>query len=281
MVTKRRFVGRKSRIVKFRKQNKTKLRKTVKLTKTKSKRPNKKRKYNTKRRFRLKGGADDVCPICQDDFKEGDETITTSCGHRFHKNELIQWFHHIRHGPYRCPMDRIDISQEMAQYMPQNDNHSDSDSDGDSDSSTELSLQADIVTLENFMGETATLLHNMPYLRLPETPYLDGVNLPISVEGGPKEKIKNMLICLFANDHYFYDNLNFLNGCNIMESVDHDDEEGINRLKIALITVMMNLVNDNRNYRDDQLRQLIKNYLEICAADVLFIYINPPPNINI
>jgi hypothetical protein len=53
MVTKRR-IGRKSINAKIRKQNKTKVRKTVKLTK--SKRHNKKRKHKTKRRHQ-KGGS--------------------------------------------------------------------------------------------------------------------------------------------------------------------------------------------------------------------------------
>lgn len=279
MVTKKESFGIKKKTAKFRKQNKTKVRKFAKLTK--SKRRNKKRKHNTKRRFRFKGGDgddSDECPICGEEFKADDETITTSCGHKFHKNELIRWCQR-RPGMCTCPMDRTDISEEMEQFMPQNEN--DSQSDSDSDNGTESTLDADIDTLENFMGETATLLHNMPYLPLPEAPYLDGVDLPASVEGTPKEKIKNMLICLFANDDYFYNNFHFFNGCNIIDTIDDDDEEGVARLKIALITLLMNLVNNNRNYSDDQLRQLIKNFLERCAANVLLITITPLPNINI
>jgi hypothetical protein len=289
MATKRRLLGRKRKTAKFRKQNKTKGRKSAKLAKlTKSKRYNKKRKYNTKRRFRLKGGAYDGCSICGENFEKDennniiDDIITLNCGHKFHRKELIKWCQTKRLGTCTCPIDRINISEEMEQYMPQNvpqnDNHSDSDSNTGTNSST---LDADIETLENFIGETASLLHNMPYVPLPETPYLDGVDLPVSVEGGDREKIKNMLICLFANENYFWNNFFVLNGCNIMEVIDVDDDEGVDRLKIALITDMMNLVNNNRNYSDDQLRHLIGNYLEICAANFLMIIINPSPNLNI
>ena len=276
MVTKKRVVGIKRKTAKFRKRFKPKVRPSVKLTK--SKKHHKKRKHNTKRRFRLKGGDgddSDECPICGEEFKADDETITTNCGHKFHKNELVEWCRRKPFGMCTCPMDRINISEEMEQFMPQNEN------DSDSDSNSESTFDADIDTLENFMGETATLLHNMPYLPLPEAPYLDGLDLPASVEGGPREKLKNMLICLFANDDYFYNNLHFLNGCNIIDMIDDEDEEGVTRLKIALITLLMNLLNNNRNYSDDQLRQLIKNFLERCAANVLLITITPLPNINI
>ena len=66
-----------------------------------------------------------------------------------------------------------------------------------------------------------------------------------------------------------------VNGCNIIEMIDYDDEEGVARLKFALISLIMNRVhrfNDTINYSDDQLRQLIKNFLERCVANVVINY---------
>ena len=95
-----------------------------------------------------------------------------------------------------CPIYRKNINEEMTEYIQQNNS--------DSDNSTESSLDSNMGTLENFIGVTVSLLDNVPYVPLPEAPYLDGVDLPVAVEGGPREKIKNMLICLFADDDYFY-----------------------------------------------------------------------------
>ena len=283
MVSKKRVLGiKKSKTTKFRKQNKTKVRKSFKLT-NKSKKHHKKRKHNTKRRFRLKGGADkeglslegeegynfddndddDECPICIKKFKADDETITTSCGHKFHKNELIRW---CRRYPdnMTCPIDRKNINEEMTEYIQQNNS--------DSDNSTESSLDSNMETLENFIGVTVSLLDNVPYVPLPEAPYLDGVDLPVAVEGGPREKIKNMLICLFADDDYFYNNFELLNGHNIINIANYPNyEDGSAKLKIELISWMMSLVNNNRDYSDDHLRGLIMNALERNAADVLMI----------
>jgi len=293
MPTKRKFVGRRSKTAKFRKQNKTKVRKYVKFTK--AKRHNKKRKHNTKRRLRLKGGDGDECGICQLDFEKDengniiDDIITLNCGHKFHRNELIQWCQTKGPGRCTCPNDRINISAEMAQYMPgsnnppvvnnivnqmanpiPNPNYISSDSD------EELSENTDIDRLEIFQGDTNLLLNSMPYVPLPEAPYLEGANLPAYREGGPKDRIKNLLICLFSNEDYFINNFNFFINCRDldMEIVDDDDEEGVDMLKVTLISKIMSLVNDNLTYRDDHLRGIISNFFKRCAANALGIIIN-------
>jgi hypothetical protein len=287
MVTKRR-IGRKSINAKFRKQNKTKVRKTVKLTK--SKRHNKKRNHKTKRRYQ-KGGNDDECPICKIDFEKdengniiGDIITLNDCRHKFHRPCLIQWCQTKGPGMCTCPMDRNNISEEMAQYMPAsnnppvvnnivnqianpipNPNYISSDSDD------ELSENSNIDRLEIFQGETNNLLNSMPYEQLPEAPYLAGANLPPHSEGGPRDRIKNLLICLFSNENYFYNNFNFFRNCRDlnMEIVDDDDEEGVERLKVAIISTMMSGINDNLNYRHDHLTRKIIYVLERCAADAL------------
>jgi hypothetical protein len=291
MATKRR-IGRKSKTSKFSRQNKKKVRKSVKFTK--SKRHNKKRKYKTKRRSQ-KGGDGDECAICGLDFEKDengniiDDIITLNCGHKFHRDELIQWCQIKGPGRCTCPNDRINISAEMAQYMPvsnnppvvnnivnqianpiPNPNYISSDSDD------ELSENSNIDRLEIFQGDTNLLLNSMPYVPLPEAPYLEGAVLPAYREGGPKDRIKNLLICLFSNEDYFIDNFNFFINCRDlnMEIVDDDDEEGVERLKVTLISKMMSLVNDILTYRDDHLRGIISNFLKRCAANALGIIIN-------
>jgi hypothetical protein len=126
MATKRR-IGRKSINAKFRKRNKTKVRKTVKLTK--SKRHNKKRKYKTKRRSQ-KGGDDDECGICReigdildDNGNIIDDLITLSCGHQFHRSEIIEWCQRRRPRLCNCPICRKNLKpEERAQYMPASNN---------------------------------------------------------------------------------------------------------------------------------------------------------------
>ena len=121
MATKRKFFGRRSKTSKFRRQYKTKVRKTIKLTK--SKRHNKKRKHNTKRR-KQKGGDDDVCAICLFNFEKDengniiDDIITLNCSHKFHRSGLIKWCQTKGPGRCTCPKCRINITAEMAQYMP-------------------------------------------------------------------------------------------------------------------------------------------------------------------
>ena len=274
MPTKRKFVGRRNKTAKFSKQNKTKLRKTVKLTK--SKRHNKKRKYNTKRR-RQKGGDGDECAICGLDFEKDengniiDDIITLNCGHKFHRDELIQWCQTKGPGRCTCPNDRINISAEMAQYMPtsndpnQNNNLVNPNNIGIvPPGSRGLHAERPTEILENFQNHTFELLSSMPFVPLPEAPYIVGADLPVSREGGPKERIKNLLICLFSDADFG------------MEIVD-DDEAGVGRLKVELISKMMNLVNDNLNYTDIQLRRIITHFLTACVANALGIsLINEP-----
>jgi hypothetical protein len=278
MVTKRR-IGR-SKTTNFRKQNKTKVRKTVKLTK--SKRHNKKRKHKTKRRHQ-KGGNDDECSICQTDFTKDengniiDDIITLNdCRHKFHRPCLIQWCQTKGPGRCTCPLDRNNISEEMAQYMPASNNPiqnniANPNPNYISDSDDELSENSDVDMLETFLGDTNFLLNSMPYEPLPEAPYLVGADLPPHREGGPRDRIKNLLICLFSNENYFYNNFLFFRNCRDidMERIDEDDDEGVERLKVAIISTMMSGINDNLNYRHDHLTRKIIYVLERCAADAL------------
>jgi hypothetical protein len=282
MVTKRR-IGRKSINAKFRKQNKTKVRKTVKLTK--SKRHNKKRKHKTKRRHQ-KGGNDDECAICQTDFEKDengniiDDIITLNDHHKFHRPCLIQWCQTKGPGRCTCPLDRKNISEEMAQYMPASNNPiqnniANPNPNNISDSDDELTENSDVDMLETFLADTNILLNSMPYVPLPEAPYLVGADLPAHREDGPRDRIKNLLICLFSNEDYFRDNFYFFRNCRDidMERIDEDDEEGLARLKVAIISKMMSGVNENLIYRHDHLTRKIIYILERCAADALGISI--------
>lgn len=101
--------------IKPRKQNKTKARKSI-LTK----RNNKKRNcFTKKRRMRFKGGMveEEVCSICLKPFQPGKETITTGCGHKFHKEELLTWCRTFAKGKCNCPLDRKNISADVAEYI--------------------------------------------------------------------------------------------------------------------------------------------------------------------
>jgi uncharacterized protein YjbI with pentapeptide repeats len=102
--------------IKPRKQDKSKVRKSV-LTK----RNNKKRNYSTKkRRMRFKGGMveeEEVCPICLLPFQPNDVTITTRCGHKFHREELLTWCRRFARGECTCPLDRQNISADVAPFL--------------------------------------------------------------------------------------------------------------------------------------------------------------------
>ena len=119
----------------------------------------------------------------------------------------------------------------------------------------------------------------MPFVPLPEAPYLVGADLPVTYEGGSKERIKNLLICLFSDEDYFRNNFEFFRNCRDlnMEIVDYNDEEGVGRLKVALISKMMDIVNDNLNYTDNQLKRIIIHFLKVCAANALGITIRNEP----
>jgi len=274
MATKR-IIGRKSINAKFRKQNKTKIRKSVKLTK--SKRHNKKRKHKTKRRHQ-KGGNDDECSICQTDFTKDengniiDDIITLNrCRHKFHKPCLIEWCQKKGPGRCTCPLDRENISDEMAQYMPASNNPiqnniANPNPNYVSDSDDELMENSPVNMLETFLGETNILLNSMPYVPLPEAPYLVGADLPAHSEGGPRDRIKNLLICLFSNEDYFSNNFYFFRNCRDI-GMERINEEGVERLKVAIISKMMSGINDNLTYSDDHLKQKIIYILERCPAN--------------
>jgi len=285
MGTKRKFIGRKSKTTKFSRQNKKKVRKSVKLTK--SKRHNKKRKHKTKRRSQ-KGGVENECGICgeigdilDDNGNIIDDLITLNCGHKFHRSEIIKWCQTKGPGRCTCPIDRENISVEMAQYMPalnnpNQNNIANPNPNYISDSDDELTENSDVDMLETFLADTNVLLNSMPYVPLPEAPYLVGAVLPPHREGGPRDRIKNLLICLFSNEDYFSNNFYFFRNCRDidMERIDEDDEEGIERLKVAIISKMMSGVNDNLTYRHDHLTGKIIYFFERCAANALGITIN-------
>jgi hypothetical protein len=282
MASKRKIIGRRNKTAKFRKQNKTKVRKSVKLTK--SKRHNKKRKHKTKR-IQQKGGVENECGICgeigdilDDNGNIIDDLITLNCGHQFHRSEIIRWCQTKRPGRCTCPIDRENISQQMAQYMPASNNPN-PNPNYLSNSDDEISEISDVERLNFFLGVTMFLLNNSVDVPLPEVPYLEGAVLPESREGGPKERIKNLLLGLFSNDNYFYNNFEFFINCSdigIDMQINEDEEEDIARLKIALISTMMSLINDNLTYSDAQLRGIIVHFLERCAANALRLDIIPP-----
>ena len=58
-----------------------------------------------------------------------DDIITLNCGHKFHKDELIQWYKRKRNN-CTCPTCRAPIANEMEQFISPN---SDDSGDGDSD----------------------------------------------------------------------------------------------------------------------------------------------------
>lgn len=284
MASKRKIIGRRNKTAKFRKQNKTKVRKSIKLTK--SKRHNKKRKHKTKRR-QQKGGVENECGICgeigdilDDNGNIIDDLITLNCGHQFHRSEIIRWCQTRRPEVCNCPTCRTDLTpEERAQYMPALNNPNPNPVDSDSDSNDENSEISDVERLNTFLGVTMFLLNNSVDVPLPEAPYIVGAVLPESLEGGPKERIKNLLLGLFSNDNYFYNNFEFFINCSdigIDMQINEDEEEDIARLKIALISTMMSLINDNLTYTDVQLRGIIVHFLERCAANALGLDIIPP-----
>jgi len=284
MASKRKIVGRRNKTAKFRKQNKTKVRKSIKLTK--SKRHNKKRKHKTKRR-QQKGGVDNECGICgeigdilDDNGNIIDDLITLNCGHQFHRSEIIRWCQTRRPEVCNCPTCRTDLTpEERAQYMPVLNNPNQNNIVNPNPNPNYLSNSDNEERLNTFLNETIVLLNSIPYVPLPEAPYLVGAVLPESSEGGPKERIKNLLLGLFSNDNYFYNNFEFFINCSdigIDMQINEDEEEDIARLKIALISKLMSLINDNLTYTDAHLRGIIVHFLQRCAANALGLDIIPP-----
>lgn len=85
--------------------------------------------HTKKRHFRIKknkrGGAEEdenICPICFEPLTSENE-LTTSCGHKFHKECLIQtckiqyWDKDINN-KCLCPLCRQDIDTEIKQILP-------------------------------------------------------------------------------------------------------------------------------------------------------------------
>jgi hypothetical protein len=116
-------------------------RKNIKYKKTNIKRyiftkkTNKKRNYLTKKRnMRFKGGMDndkkrkrddleeskedDVCGICLEEFNQNDETLTCSNGHKFHKDELINWCSRYNRINCSCPICKQSINEIIAPFIP-------------------------------------------------------------------------------------------------------------------------------------------------------------------
>ena len=214
-----------------------------------------KRKQRTKRRI-IGGNGNTECPICGSEFKSDDEIITLKCGHIFHKDELIGWCKTKGLANCTCPMDRTNISEEMEQYMPippPTDSDSDSESDSESDSVFDM-----LIFITATQGEL-TRISSEPLIEMP--PYIINANLPSGVAGGPKERIKNMLVKLFANYRYFSIYSRELAACS--------DKNNNEEIKIDLISQLMGRINDTRNYTDYQLKVIIRNYLQDCAEQYL------------
>ncbi len=53
-----------------------------------------------------KTSGDDVCCICLDEYKRGDEIYVTECNHVFHKNCTLEHIKHSRDNTHVCPLCR-------------------------------------------------------------------------------------------------------------------------------------------------------------------------------
>lgn len=101
---------------------KIKSKKTPKKSQKKSQKSQKKTIKNTKikitcrnsKRKLMKGGdEEDVCAICLDKFKNQDDTITLSCGHRFHKECITDACNKSRNTRNCfCPYCRKELTHE-------------------------------------------------------------------------------------------------------------------------------------------------------------------------
>jgi adenine-specific DNA methylase len=244
MTLRRKLIGKKSRCMNSRKNNKTKGKKHCNIVKTTK--IIKKRKQRTERRII---GGDTECKICGEEFQSDDKIITLKCGHGFHKDELIMWCNIKGVDNCTCPMDRSDISEEMTVYM--------SDPIRWWDNNRRMKNFYIIFFLQKTMSELITI-SSEPLSEMP--PYIINANLPSGVAGGPKERIKNILVKLFANDIYFSTHLRNLKHC----SNKNNNEE----IKIDLISNVMERIDDTRIYADYELKVIIRDYLEDCNGGI-------------
>jgi hypothetical protein len=139
MASKRKSFRKKSKLSKYNKNKKT-LKKFV--TFARSKKNIKKHKKRTKKYFKGGVGDDDEnCGICLKNFEKDnnnqiiDDIISLNCGHKFHKDELIEWYKRKKNNS-TCPTCRAPIADEMQQFVPPNSEDSE-DSGESSDSSME------------------------------------------------------------------------------------------------------------------------------------------------
>jgi hypothetical protein len=149
----------------------------------------KKRKQRTERRI-IGGGTE--CQICGEEFESDDNIITLNCGHRFHKDELINWCKTKGLAKCTCPIDRSDISKVMRVYMSNPRNWF---------ARGARVSNAHIIAFLYLTERELITISSEPLSEMP--PYIINANLPSGVAGGPKERIKNILVKLFANDIYF------------------------------------------------------------------------------
>lgn len=110
MFTKKIIGKRKCITNKFKKRN-CKSNKLKKQNNTKVNKPK-------KRVMRLKGGnEDDVCGICLEEFNPNDETLSCSNGHKFHKDELINWCSRYNRINCFCPICKQSINEIIAPFI--------------------------------------------------------------------------------------------------------------------------------------------------------------------
>jgi len=136
MASKRKFFRKKSKLSKYNKNKKT-LKKNFAFTR--SKKNIKKYQKRTKKKFKGGDGDDDEnCGICLKNFEKDnnnqiiDDIITLNCGHKFHKDELIEWYKRKRNNS-TCPTCRAPIADEMQQFVPPNSEDSGESSDSSMD----------------------------------------------------------------------------------------------------------------------------------------------------
>lgn len=260
------------------KHNKTNIKRYI-LTK----KPIKKTNYLTKKRnMRFKGGMDndkkrkrhdledqdlnnneEICPICTEPFQPNEETITTSCNHKFHKDELIAWCRRLPRGRYTCPNCRKNISEEMQQYLPSSIQPIDL---------TRINNRNRILILTR---RTEVALRNITSEPSPEisTLYQRYINLFPNVEqGGSRQKIQNILFKLFDDNRYFNPNMDDLMDCYlyIIQNINIQNfSTNTTYQKAIIISQIMNNIDDNENYTDMELKNIIIDNLSSFLGNYL------------
>jgi hypothetical protein len=201
----------------------------------------------------------ELCPICHEKFESDDETITTSCNHKFHKKELIDWCIHSRRntGDYTCPTCRKIINEEMIQYLPEQKLSDDRKSINNRN------------TIRIFEIRTNAAIRDISSEPLTEIPvdlrsYFNIENFfPLARESGSRQKIQNILLKLFDNDRYYNPNFGDLYSIYLyIIEINNTRRSNItSRQQATIISKIMSDIDDSQDYNDDELKEMIVNKL--------------------